>query len=122
MATYKGVAFDTVKKAFSRYNMQRYFSGAKPEPLLFTNFPNGMANDRYYDIVTMADADKHVNDALIEYNDNFIEMNLVLFEDAIKHVCRITRVVAQASGHMLLVGVGGSGKQSLSKLGAYVNS
>jgi dynein heavy chain len=52
----------------------------------------------------------HVNDALKEYNDNNAYMGLVLFDDAMKHVCRITRIVMPPSGHALLVGVGGSGK------------
>ncbi len=49
-------------------------------------------------------------EALKEYNDNFAYMGLVLFEDALKHVCRITRIVLPSGGHALLVGVGGSGK------------
>ena len=36
-----------------------------------------------------------VSDALKDYNDNNPNMNLVLFDDALKHVLRITRIVMQ---------------------------
>ena len=38
--------------------------------------------------------DVHLNDALKEYNDNFAFMGLVLFEDAMKHVCKIARIIS----------------------------
>ena len=47
-------------------------------------------------------------------------MNLVLFDVAMEHVSRIARIVDLPVGSALLVGVGGSGKQSLAKLSAFL--
>ncbi|KAJ3123528.1 Dynein heavy chain 2, axonemal [Physocladia obscura] len=71
------------------------------------------------------DADKlkrFIDEKLQEYNfePGFIQIDLVLFRDAIEHICRITRILRLPCGNVLLVGVGGSGRQSLSRLASYI--
>lgn len=60
-----------------------------------------------------------LQEILEEYNENKSRMNLVLFDDALDHLTRVHRIIRIDRGHALLVGVGGSGKQSLTKLAAF---
>jgi dynein heavy chain len=66
---------------------------------------------------------ERANQLLEKYNDESPakKMELILFEDALKHLLRISRLIEMPRGSALLVGVGGSGKQSLTRLASYIS-
>ncbi|XP_018058898.1 PREDICTED: dynein heavy chain 9, axonemal [Atta colombica] len=91
------------------------------QPLIYCHFVEGIGEPKYAPVKNWTQFVKLLDEALLNYNELVSAMNLVLFEDAIYHVCRINRILEAPRGNALLVGVGGSGKQSLSRLASFVS-
>ena len=92
------------------------------QPNIYSHFSLGIGDPKYTPIDNWTQLQKLLNDALDSYNELNAQMNLVLFEDAMMHVCRINRILEAPRGNALLIGVGGSGKQSLARLAASISS
>ena len=57
-----------------------------------------------------------------EHNsDSDSKLNLVFFTEAVENILRIQRILSMARGNGLMIGVSGSGKQSLTRLSSYIN-
>ena len=91
--------------------------------LFFGDYGKPDADNKAYDEIT----DMHSLTEVMEYyldefnNVSKAPMSLVMFKFAIEHISRICRVLKQDNGHLLLVGIGGSGRQSATKLGTFIN-
>jgi dynein heavy chain len=94
------------------------------KPIIFGDFMKVGApkNERLYEEIT--DMNK-IRNILQDYQEDYNLTNnkntrLVFFMDAIEHIARIARIIRQDRGNALLVGVGGTGKQSLTRLASHM--
>ncbi|KAH1168316.1 dynein axonemal heavy chain 1 [Mauremys mutica] len=92
------------------------------QPVLFGDFMMPGADVKIYELID--DQEKLmrvIEEYMEEYNQiNTTKMKLVLFMDAMQHICRISRILRQALGNALLLGVGGSGRESLTRLASHM--
>ena len=109
---------DIFKKTFDEMPEPEVFI----TPLIYCHFSKGIGEPKYMPIPSWDNLNKILTDALKGYNELNAAMDLVLFEDAMAHICRINRILESPRANALLVGVGGSGKQSLSRLASYISS
>eukprot|EP01062_Namystynia_karyoxenos_P078362 TRINITY_DN805_c0_g2_i2.p1 TRINITY_DN805_c0_g2~~TRINITY_DN805_c0_g2_i2.p1 ORF type:complete len:4436 (+),score=1940.78 TRINITY_DN805_c0_g2_i2:809-13309(+) len=93
------------------------------EPLLYADFLERNVEDRVYEeLEDLDNARKTVEDYLDLFNQTARKkMPLVIFTYVLEHVARISRVIKLPFGHCLLIGVGGSGRQSCTRLAAHIS-
>ncbi|XP_070335216.1 dynein axonemal heavy chain 9 isoform X5 [Odocoileus virginianus] len=89
---------------------------------VYCHFAHGIGEPKYMPVQSWELLTQTLVEALENHNEVNTVMDLVLFEDAVRHVCHINRILESPRGNALLVGVGGSGKQSLTRLAAFVSS
>uniref|UniRef100_A0A182NRZ8 AAA+ ATPase domain-containing protein n=1 Tax=Anopheles dirus TaxID=7168 RepID=A0A182NRZ8_9DIPT len=108
-----------IKSAVVELSVAQY---ALRNPLLFGDYRNAVnpAEERYYEDLLDYEAIYFLfQEILMEYNEQRSKMHLVLFEDCLEHLTRVHRTLRMHRGHVMLVGIGGSGKQSITRLAAF---
>jgi len=91
------------------------------ERIIFGDYMAGESDRPYTQITNMKQLVERIERYLEDYNSENKPMRLVMFLDACDHVNRVCRILRQPQGNALLLGVGGSGRQSLAKLASYIS-
>ncbi|XP_062820321.1 dynein axonemal heavy chain 3 [Anolis carolinensis] len=114
----------SVDKVLSHLSRTGKIQDENIRKLFFGDYFNPSSDAKIYDEITDLKKLTSVMEYYLEEFNNISKapMSLVMFGFAIEHISRICRVLKQDNGHLLLVGIGGSGRQSATKLGTFMNA
>ena len=90
--------------------------------LMFGTYVHPTDNQRPYDEAEdIEEFRTTAKESLDEYNQiNKTPMDLVVFTYVLQHLSKVCRVLKQDGGHAMLIGVGGSGRQSVVRLASQI--
>ena len=100
------------KKHFANMDSEK----ALKRPILYSNW---LKKD--YLPVDQEELREYVKARLKVFYEEELDVPLVLFNEVLDHVLRIDRIFRQPQGHLLLIGVSGAGKTTLSRFVAWIN-
>ncbi|GLD99919.1 hypothetical protein PINS_up008647 [Pythium insidiosum] len=121
---------DAIVSAAAAYTAS---AASHQQTVLFADFLREAQVDEYGDLVaeaphvyepapSLAAVRTRADALLAQFNKEnpTKRLQLILFDEALLHLLRISRVLGMAQNNMMLVGVGGSGKQSLARLASII--
>lgn len=115
-----GAGFYDVFKHLDR-DGKKSVTVAEMRNLIFGDYITGDDAKPYVEVKEMLELNVKMEEYLLEYNQQSKKpMDLVMFGFAIEHISRISRILKMPGGNALLVGVGGSGRQSVTRLAAFM--
>ncbi|KAJ8931053.1 hypothetical protein NQ314_016082, partial [Rhamnusium bicolor] len=87
----------------------------------FEDLPRNAEDKRYEEVLDLQTFREMGEQCLSEYNATHKnKMDIILFDYALEHLSKICRVLSMSCGSALLVGISGSGRQSLTRLAAEI--
>ena len=115
LGVYDGLLREVMKKTLG-VNPDDYLK----QDIIYSVFVTAPAGS-YLPVENAEALKKVVDNKLYDYNEVNAMMDLVLFQQAAEHITRISRIIVNPGGNAMLIGVGGSGKQSLSRLASFIS-
>ena len=107
-----------ISKVMDKWIHLNYVEFVGTKELVYCNF---VEDGVYQECNDLEFAREKLQNRLEEFNARKeSKLEMVFFDFAIVHLARICRIISQASGHILLIGTGGSGRRSLCRMAAFL--
>lgn len=90
--------------------------------MIFGNFieSNGYV---YHEMKNLELVKQAIQDQIAKYNQiHKKQINIIIFEDAVRMLCKVNRILLQPFGNALLIGLGGAGMRTLVKIASFIES